>query len=138
MTNTLRAFVAGFLATLLFHQGLFSVFHSIGLVPMPAFNMTPSQPFGVPSVISLALWGGLWAVPIALWLRRKQATHYWLHALVMGAVGPTAVAMLIVFPLKGLPVELKTVIGGLWLNGLWGIGVALFLRWPRTSREINT
>lgn len=133
MTNTLRAFIAGFVSTLLFHQGLFSVFHAIGLVPSPAFNMTATQPFGVPAVVSLALWGGLWAVPIALWLRRKQTTHYWLNALALGAIGPTAVAMLIVFPLKGLPVELKTIIGGLWLNGAWGIGVALLMRWPRQT-----
>lgn len=132
----LRAFIAGFIATLLFHQGLFSLFYSLGTVPVPAFNMTPSQPLGVPAVISLAFWGGLWGLPVAYWIRQSQGGVYWLKATLIGAIGPTAVAMLIVFPMKGLPVEMKTIIGGLLLNGAWGLGVAIFMRWP--SATANT
>lgn len=124
-----RAFIAGYIATLLFHQGLFSLFFSLGMVPVPAFNITPSQPFGVPAVISLAFWGGLWGVPVAYMIRQSHGAVYWFKAMLLGAIGPTAVAMLIVFPLKGLPVEVKTVIGGLLLNGAWGLGVAIFMRW---------
>ena len=129
-----RAFVAGNFATLLFHQGLFSLFFSLGMVPVPAFNLTPSQPLGVPAVISLAFWGGLWGVPVAYWIRQNHGAIYWLKAMLIGAIGPTAVAMLIVFPLKDLPVEMKTVIGGLLLNGAWGLGVALFMRWPSAAK----
>jgi hypothetical protein len=52
---------------------------------------------------------------------------YWLGHVVLGAVGPTAVAMLVVFPMKGLAVSAQTWVGGLILNGFWGLGVAVFM-----------
>ncbi len=124
----LRAFIAGFAATLVFHQGLFALLHLAGLVPVPAYNLAGVPPLGVPSVISLAFFGGLWGPPIAWLIRRDTGAAYWLKALVFGAIGPTLVAMLLVFPLKGLEVNPKIVVGGLLLNGAWGMGVALFMR----------
>jgi len=44
-------------------------------------------------------------------------------------MGPTAVAMLVVFPLKGFDVNTTIVIGGLIVNAAWGIGVVLWMRW---------
>ena len=123
-----KAFAAGFIATLAFHQGLFALFHAAGMVPMPAFNMTPTAPLGVPAVLSLAFWGGVWGWPVAWLIRNDAGAGYWIKAVVFGAIGPTAVAMLLVFPLKGLPVEAKTVVGGLLLNGAWGLGVGLLMR----------
>jgi len=131
----LKAFAAGFIATLVFHQGLFAVFHAVGLVPVAAFNLAPVPPFGVPSVISLAFFGGLWGLPTAWLIRHAAGARYWLKALVFGAIGPTTVAMLLVFPLKGLAVNPQIVIGGLLLNGAWGLGAALFLRLFKTSIE---
>lgn len=124
----LRAFAAGFVATLVFHQGLFALFHAAGMVPVPAFNMAPVPPMGVPAVLSLAFFGGLWGPPVAWLIRRDAGAIYWLKAFVLGAIGPTLVAMLLVFPLKGLAVNPKIVVGALLLNGAWGIGVALFMR----------
>ncbi len=124
----LKAFAAGFVATLVFHQGLFAVFHAAGLVPAAAFNLTPVPPLGVPAVISLAFFGGLWGPPVAWLIRNDAGVAYWLKAFVFGAIGPTLVAMLLVFPLKGLAVNPKIVVGALLLNGAWGIGVALFMR----------
>lgn len=128
MTWFLRAFAAGFVATLVFHQGLFAIFHAAGLVPAPAFNMAPVPPMGVPAVISLAFFGGLWGIPAAWFIRADQGAIYWLKALIFGAVGPTLVALLLVFPLKGLAVNPKIVVGAVLLNGAWGVGVALFMR----------
>lgn len=123
----LKAFIAGFLSTLVFHQGLFGLFYLAGVVPAAPFNLTPVPPLGVPAVVSLAFFGGLWG--IVLWAiagRLAGAMHWLLHALI-GAVGPTAVAMLVVFPMKGLEVSAQTWIGGLILNGVWGLGVAVFM-----------
>src|SRR3546814_11666564 len=53
-------FVAAFLATLIFHQGMFAILHSAGLIPAPPFPMAPTEPFGLPTVFSLAFWGGVW------------------------------------------------------------------------------
>lgn len=123
-----KAFAAGFIATLAFHQGLFALLHFAGVVPVPAYNFKPVPPLGVPAVLSLAFFGGLWGFAAAWLIRNDDGARYWLKALVFGAIAPTAVAMLLVFPLKGLPVVPKTVIGGLLLNGAWGLGVALLMR----------
>jgi hypothetical protein len=55
-----------------------------------------------------------------------------LRAVLLGALGPTAVALFVVFPLKGMQMaagwDPKLIVGALILNGVWGIGVALFMR----------
>lgn len=123
-----KAFIAGFLATLIFHQGLFMLFYLGGVVPVAPFNLTPVPPFGVPAVFSLAFFGGLWGMVLWLILGRLVGARFWLGNIVLGALAPTAVAMLVVFPLKGMDVSAQTWIGGLLLNGFWGLGVAVFMR----------
>lgn len=122
-----KAFISGFLATLVFHQGLFGVFYLAGIVPSAPFNMSPVPPLGIPSVLSLAFFGGLWGMLLWLLLGRLSGAAFWLSNVIVGAIGPTAVAMLVVFPMKGLEVSAQTWTGGLILNGLWGFGVALFM-----------
>ncbi|WP_148862735.1 hypothetical protein [Marinobacter fonticola] len=124
----IKAFVAGVLATLIFHQGVFGLFHMIGLVPAEPYNISPVPPFGVPAVLSLAFFGGLWGPPIWALIRGLSPLLHWIMAFVLGAIGPTVVAMLVVFPLKGLDVSAQTWIGGLILNGCWGLGLAVFMK----------
>jgi hypothetical protein len=52
-------FIAGFIATLIFHQGLWYLLNQVNLIPpeRPAWPLDPIPPFGVPSVISKAFWG---------------------------------------------------------------------------------
>jgi hypothetical protein len=47
-------FVAGFLATLSFHQGLWSVFNHAEIIPWdrPAWPVDPIPPLGVPALLS--------------------------------------------------------------------------------------
>jgi len=123
----LKSFIAGILATLVFHQGLVAILHAVGLVPFAAWNMAPTEPLGVPSVLSLAFWGGIWGIVLWLLIRRSRGTRRWLLALAIGAIGPTAVALLVVFPLKGISVSLAMVPFGLLLNGAWGVGTLLLL-----------
>lgn len=123
-----KAFVSGFLATLVFHQGMLGLFNLAGLVPVSPFNLTPVGPLGVPAVISLAFFGGLWGMLAWLLIRNLAGASFWISSIVFGAIAPTLVAMLVVFPLKGLDVSLQTWIGGLIFNGAWGLGVAVFMR----------
>lgn len=118
----LRSFIAGFLATLVFHQGLIAVLHAAGLLPVGGWNMTPTEPLGVPAVLSLSFWGGAWGVVLWLLIRRSRGAWRWLLALVIGAVAPTLVALLVVFPLKGMSVNPAMIPFGLLLNGTWGVG----------------
>lgn len=123
----LKAFASGFLATLVFHQGLLGLFYLGGVVPMAPFSLTPVAPLGVPAVVSLAFFGGLWGMVLWLLLGRRSGAMFWLGHVLVGAIGPTAVAMLVVFPLKELDVSAQTWVGGLILNGVWGLGVAVFM-----------
>lgn len=123
----LKAFVSGLLATLIFHQGLFAVFYFGGMVQSAPFNMAAVPPLGIPAVFSLAFFGGLWGMALWAIVGRLGGFKFWLGNVIVGAIGPTAVAMLVVFPLKELAVSAQTWIGGLILNGFWGLGVALFL-----------
>jgi hypothetical protein len=125
------AFLAGVIAVLVFHQGLFALLHLAGIIPIAPYSMTPTRPFGVPEVASASFWGGVWAmVFLPVVKRRFEGRRYWVAAFVFGAVALTAVYAFVVSPLKtgGLPVPLLGVlVVGALLNGAWGIGTALFL-----------
>lgn len=127
-----RAFVAGFLATLVFHQGLYQVFHLLGVIPGGAWSLAPTAPLGVPAVLSLAFWGGVWGIPIWYLMRHATGAAYWMRAVVFGAIGPTLVALLVVLPLKDRAFaagwDPRIWILALILNGFWGLGLALFMR----------
>ena len=137
-----RWFLAGALAVPIFHQLMLLLLHLGGLTPRTPFGMTPTKPFGVPQLISLSFWGGVWGVILGLVLLRAMTpAKFWTIALVFGAIAPTLVAAFVVAPLKGLPSggNVKMLIFGLLVNGAWGVGTAalyrLFERWAATSRS---
>jgi hypothetical protein len=127
----MRAFIAGFLSTLVFHQGLLTVLWWSGMLPRVPYDMTPVPPLGLPAVISLAFWGGVWGAVIWPLLRHAAGHAYWLRAVLIGAVVPSAVSLFVVLPLKGMPVaggwDPHVILGALMLNGAWGLGVAFFI-----------
>lgn len=132
MKPWLQSFVAGFVSTLVFHQGLLQLLHLAGLVPRAAWNMAPVPPFGVPSVLSLAFWGGLWGCLLWALIRRQRGGKRWLWGTVWGALLPSAVALFVVFPLKGMAIaggfDPKLIMAALLLNGAWGLGVVICMR----------
>jgi hypothetical protein len=129
----LKAFLAGFLSTLVFHQGLLAILHATGASPRAAYSMEPVAPLRVPAVLSLAFWGGVWGILLWLVIQRYQGSAlYWILALIIGAIAPSLVALFVVLPLKGQPAagggKPALIVGALLLNGAWGIGVAFFMR----------
>ena len=130
--RTLLGFIAGFIATLIFHQGGLALLHEANLTDRAAYVMRPVAPFGVPQVLSLSFWGGVWGIVLAAFLARTGASRtYLLRALLFGAIVPTLIAFFVVAPLKHLPTagggDPKIIAGALILNGLWGLGTALIL-----------
>lgn len=127
-----EAFAAGFVATLVFHQGVLAALHAQGFWPKPAYVMTPTGPLHVPAVASLAFWGGVWGIALWLLVRDMGGPTYWVAATLFGALAPSAVALFVVFPLKGLPLgggwAPKVIVPVLILNAAWGLGTALILR----------
>ena len=131
MNQHLKVFAAGFISVLVFHQGLLAILHMVANAPAP-YDFTATEPLHVPHVISAAFWGGIWALLLWPLIRPNSSWRYWVVALVLGALGPSLVALLIVFPLKGMPFaanwDPKIWVGAFLLNGAWGIGVAAILR----------
>jgi hypothetical protein len=132
-SRLLSGFIAGFLATLIFHQLLLYLLWAIKVAPFGPFSMAATKPFGVPAVISLAFWGGIWGIVFALIDRSfPDRFGYWVASFLFGAIFPSLAALLVVLPLKGLPM------GGGWhvpllitvflINGAWGFGTGLILR----------
>ncbi len=130
--NWSLGFIAGFVATLVFHQVMMALLWKVGMAPGPPFQTAPRPPFGIPSVISLAFWGGVWGILFAAIDRYfPRRVGYWLTALAGGAILPSLVALLVVVPLKGGPV------GAGWnphiwlfaviVNGTWGVGTGFLL-----------
>lgn len=138
LTRIVLAFAAGFIATLTFHQAALAVLYGAGVAGFAPFPMNPTWPFGVPQILSLAFWGGVWGIVLAAIIQRMDGASYWLTALVFGAVAPTLVVWFVVLPLKGLPVgggwQPAGIATGLIVNGAWGIGTALFFRLFARSR----
>ena len=127
----LRWFLAGALAVPLFHQVMLAILDAVGWVSRKPYAMTPTEPFGVPQVISLSFWGGVWGVILALVLQRTRSPRaFWLTALLFGAIAPTLVAGLVVAPLKGQAAggDAKMIAVGLLVNAAWGLGTALIAR----------
>ncbi len=132
-SQLMLAFAAGFIAVLVFHQGAWAALHAAGLVPagQHAWSLTPMPPFHVPAVLSLAFWGGVWAVVLFLALPDLEGPAYWGQWILTGAILLTLVALLVVAPLKGqafatIPWS-RFWIGAL-VNGAWGLGTAAMLQ----------
>jgi len=128
----LKAFIAGFASTLVFHQGLLWLLYAGGLLPRVPWNMTPVPPLNLPAVISLASWGGLWGIVLWALIHTARGGAQWAEALVIGALGPSLVTWFVVMPMKGMGFaggwDPKIIIGALLLNSAWGLGTALLMR----------
>ena len=68
------------------------------------YSLAPVPPFGVPQVLSLAFWGGLWGIVFTLvepWLNRAPGGP-WVGGILFGMIVPTLVMWFVVMPLKGM------------------------------------
>jgi hypothetical protein len=126
-------FVAGACAALVFHQPGLGLLHLIGITPLVPYNMAGVPPFGVPQVVSLAFWGGVWGVVFVVvepWLDRVPGGP-WVGGIMFGMIFPTLVTWFVVLPLKGFAVADGFAFPGILVspivNTLWVIGAALFL-----------
>jgi hypothetical protein len=133
ITSILAPFIAGFLAVLIFHQGVWAMFAAAGKTPAPAWSMTKQGPFQVPAVINASFWGGVWGIAM-VWLVLPWANAilgYWGTMIILGSLATSLVALLVVFPSKGRPFAAgwnpAIWIFALLVNAAWGFGLGLLL-----------
>ena len=130
LNRVIAGFVLGFVAVLTFHQATAGLLNAYGVFPTPPYRINPVGPLAIPAVFSAAFWGGIWGIAIFLLTDtlRKESQRL-IAAVLIGAVGATAVAWFVVAPLKGQPVAQGWNFAAMWraplVNGMFGLGCAL-------------
>lgn len=131
----LAGFLAGALAVLVFHQGMYLVLNLAGLVPNAPWRTNPVGPLAVPQIINQMFWGGLWGAAFGLALDRLPGPAL-VKGLIFGMVGPMLLgSWLIVATIKGQPLfsgafakgwDIMKLRNGFLLNGAaFGLGLGL-------------
>jgi len=124
-------FIAAVISVLIFHQSAWTLFHVLnlpGLGMPPPFPTDPIPPLGIPRIVDLCFWGGLWGAAFGVVWRGRRATLWWAGLLLGIAAGITG--LFIVPAIKGLPMGglmLDNWIRSVAINGTWGLGVGLLL-----------
>jgi len=140
MRTVIVGFVAGALSVLIFHQLGFWLSNELGYTRAALYNMRGVPPWGVPTIVSSAFWGGLWGIVAAFLVPRlPRALGGVLGWILFAAIIVAIVNWTVVLPLKsgrfnmpGLPIiAVLPLVYGLWGFGMWLIAGAMrsALRW---------
>jgi hypothetical protein len=142
--NIALGFVAGALAVLIFHQGMYYLMATSAMGvkgapwrtdPVPfmreLFDLLGYPPFRIPRLASQMIWGGLWGALFGLIADRVSAGPTWLKGLLFGMAGPLLLGSWLILPLiQGEQIfggyELVRMRTGFLLNGLaFGLGLGI-------------
>jgi len=125
--RALLGFVAAALSVLTFHQGMIELLHLAGITG-PGWSMRPIAPFGIPSLVDLCFWGGLYGLVFGA--AAPALRPLWLWGIGLG-ITAVVVGWLVVAPLKSLPLgygwHARGIVLSLLIDGSWGLGVGLIL-----------
>jgi hypothetical protein len=118
----------------IFHQVTLLGLNTIGMTKASLWVMAPVPPFGVPRIISLSFWGGVFGLfyPL-LQIRFSNIVAFLIVGIVFGAIAPTLCSWYIVNAIRGVARgpnggwALPGLLIGPIVNGAWGLGTALFL-----------
>lgn len=128
--TAIKSFVAGVVATLVFHQAAVWLLHTYAGVPFKPWNMQINA-YGVPGVLALAFWAGIWAIPMCGLIAARPRLPALLTGLVFGALLPSLWGFTVLAAMRGTPMfaggDLKIIGIVLLINGIWGLAtVVLF------------
>ena len=139
--RALLGFIVGAIAVLIFHQGMWELLHIAalpGLTTSSWYPMDPIPPFGIPRILNLCFWGGLYGLVFGL-LMPCFRLPIWLCGLITGFIA-AFVGLVVVAAVKGNPIgggwAMLTWARSLLINGTWGLGLGLVLPFllPRSIR----
>jgi hypothetical protein len=130
LKRTILGFVVAAISVLTFHAAAWEAFHLFDLMP-PPYPTRGVPPFGVPQIISLCFWGGVWGALFGLILPTlPNSLPMWVKGLGLGIVA-ALFGLFAVAPLKGQPIaggwQAVSLFRSLTINGFWGFGVGLLL-----------
>jgi hypothetical protein len=139
MNRASLGFLAAVISVLVFHQGMWELLHLFGLMPAP-YPTDGVPPFGVPRIVDLCFWGGVWGAAFGLVLPQLPGSYaMWVRGLGLG-IAAALVGLFIVPLIKGLPVagnwSAMAFVRSFLINGFWGIGVGVLL--PLLSRPAQS
>lgn len=127
----LRAFIAGLIATLTFHQVAVSLVGGAVSLPVKAWNMAPNA-YGAPSVLALAFWAGIWGIALCAVIRSQRWTPALIWGAALGAVLPSLWSWTVLAALHARPLfaggNLKSIGFALFVNAVWGVGTVLLFK----------
>ena len=131
LRTVIVGFVAGALSVLVFHQLGFWLASKLLGTTFTLYNMRPVPPWGVPTIVSLAFWGGLWGIAAAFLVPRLPGVLNGVLGWILFAfIIVTLVNWFVVLPIKGLPMgngfRLPGVVVVPIVYGVWGFGMWVF------------
>ncbi len=137
MRTVIVGFVAGALSVLIFHQLGFWLSNELGYTRASLYNMRGVPPWGVPTIVSSAFWGGLWGIVAAFLVPRLPgALAGVLGWILFAAIIVAIVNWTVVLPIKsgrfnmpGMPILVVLPL----VYGLWGFGMWLIARGTRAA-----
>lgn len=127
----LRAFIAGFVATLTFHQAAVWLIAQSMAMPIKSWNMAPNA-YGAPSVLALAFWAGVWGIALCAVVGSRRWTPALVWGAVLGGVFPSLWTWTVLAAMRGKPLfaggDLKLIAFALCVNAVWGVGTVLLFK----------
>jgi hypothetical protein len=122
-------FLAGALAVLIFHQTMVLVLSVLGVSRSTPWSWSGVPPFGVPMILNLMFWGGVWGIVFAALADRLPRWPTQLVGFLFGFFGPVLFGWTLVAFLKGNPLfggwAPARMLASVLINGAYGVGLAL-------------
>lgn len=157
ITRIVAGFIAGFLAVLIFHQGMYVLIQQLlkmGVLGAPPlggvpWNFAPDPAaYGMPRVLNQSFWGGLWGIVFAYLVPYIPTGPNWLRGFVFGCIFPMLLgSWLVVAMIKGTPLfsgafgkdgfNIFALRNGFLLNGV-AFGIGLGLLYPPLARLMSS
>jgi hypothetical protein len=87
LTRAGLGFVAAALSVLIAHESIVQILNILGRVQRQGWTLTPPvPPFGVPYLVNLIFWGGLWGILFAYIHPLLPGRMMWLKGLIYGLI----------------------------------------------------
>jgi hypothetical protein len=128
LRTLLLGILAGAIAVPIFHQLTVLALYSAGLVPNAPWSFRPVPPYGVPTILNQAFWGGMWGLLFGLIMLARPTLSAVLVGLLVGMLGAAMVNLTLLPWLRGQPMPIGD-LNRWWrpmlINGIWGLGMGI-------------